>query len=54
VVIINPVALVAASANPDAAFFLAYLMSQAATKIFLEHCFGILSKCEPRPGSVPV
>jgi ABC-type molybdate transport system substrate-binding protein len=49
VVIINPVALVAASANPDAAFFLAYLMSQAATKIFLVHCFEILSKCEPRP-----
>jgi ABC-type Fe3+ transport system substrate-binding protein len=34
VVIINPVALVAASANPDAAFFLAYLMSQVATKVF--------------------
>jgi molybdate transport system substrate-binding protein len=39
-----PVALVAASANPDAAFFLAYLTSQAATKIFLEQGFEILSK----------
>jgi ABC-type molybdate transport system substrate-binding protein len=54
VVIVYPIALVAASANPDAAFFLAYLMSQVATKVFLEQCFEILSKCEPRPGSVPV
>ena len=44
VVIIYPVALVAASANPDAEFFLAYLTSQAATKIFLEQGFEILSK----------
>jgi molybdate transport system substrate-binding protein len=44
VVIVYPVALVAGSANPDAAFFLAYLTSQAATKIFLEQGFEILSK----------
>jgi len=42
--IVYPVALVAASANPDAAHFLAYLTSQAATKIFLEQGFQILSK----------
>ncbi|MCI0467922.1 MAG: molybdate ABC transporter substrate-binding protein [Beijerinckiaceae bacterium] len=42
--IIYPVALVAASANPDAEFFLAYLTSQAATKIFVEQGFEILSK----------
>jgi molybdate transport system substrate-binding protein len=42
--IVYPVALVAASANPDAALFLAYLTSQAATKIFLEQGFEILSK----------
>jgi molybdate transport system substrate-binding protein len=42
--IVYPVALVAASANPDAAFFLTYLMSQAATKIFLEQGFEVLSK----------
>ena len=41
--IIYPVALVAASANPDAAFFLAYLASQAATQIFLEQGFEVLS-----------
>jgi molybdate transport system substrate-binding protein len=42
--IVYPIALVAASANPDAALFLAYLTSQAATKIFLEQGFDILSK----------
>ena len=42
--IIYPVALVAASANPDAAYFLAYITSQTATKIFLEQGFDILSK----------
>jgi len=42
--IVYPVALIAASTNPDAAFFLAYLTSQAATKIFLEQGFEILSK----------
>jgi molybdate transport system substrate-binding protein len=41
--IIYPVALVAASANPDAAFFFAYLASQAATQIFLEQGFVVLS-----------
>jgi len=41
---VYPVALVAASANPDAAFFLAYLTSQAATKIFLQYGFEVLSK----------
>jgi ABC-type molybdate transport system substrate-binding protein len=44
VVIVYPVALVAASANPDGAFFLAYLASRAATKIFLEQGFDVLSK----------
>jgi molybdate transport system substrate-binding protein len=42
--IVYPVALAAASANQDAAFFLAYLTSQAATKIFLEQGFEVLSK----------
>jgi molybdate transport system substrate-binding protein len=42
--IVYPAALVAASANQDAAFFLAYLTSQPATKIFLEQGFEILSK----------
>jgi molybdate transport system substrate-binding protein len=42
--IVYPVALVVASPNPDAASFLAYLTSQAATKIFLEQGFEILSK----------
>jgi len=42
--IVYPVALIAASANPDAAFFLAYLTSEAAAKIFLEQGFEILSK----------
>jgi molybdate transport system substrate-binding protein len=42
--IVYPAALVAASANPDAALFLAYLASPAATKIFLEQGFEILSK----------
>jgi molybdate transport system substrate-binding protein len=42
--IVYPAALVAASANPDASLFLAYLTSQPATKIFLEQGFEILSK----------
>jgi molybdate transport system substrate-binding protein len=42
--IVYPVALVAASKNPDAASFLAYLSSQAATKIFTGQGFEILSK----------
>jgi molybdate transport system substrate-binding protein len=42
--IVYPVALVAASANPDAALFLAYLVSRAATKIFLEQGFDVMSK----------
>ena len=42
--IVYPVALVAASGNPDAALFLAYLASQAATKIFTGQGFEILSK----------
>ncbi|MGB8900875.1 MAG: molybdate ABC transporter substrate-binding protein [Methylocella sp.] len=42
--IVYPVALIAASANRDAAFFLAYLTSQAATKIFTGQGFEILSK----------
>jgi molybdate transport system substrate-binding protein len=42
--IVYPVALIAASTNPDAAFFLAYLASQSATQIFLEQGFEVLSK----------
>jgi molybdate transport system substrate-binding protein len=42
--IIYPVALIATSTNPEAASFLAYLTSQAATKIFLEQGFEVLSK----------
>ncbi|MGH6835898.1 MAG: molybdate ABC transporter substrate-binding protein [Methylocella sp.] len=42
--IVYPVALIAASANPDAALFLAFLSSQAATKIFTGQGFEILSK----------
>jgi molybdate transport system substrate-binding protein len=42
--IVYPVALVAVSANPDAAVFLAYLTSQAATKIFVEQGFDVLSR----------
>jgi molybdate transport system substrate-binding protein len=42
--IVYPVALVAASANPDAAFFLSYLTSQAATKIFTGQSFDMLPK----------
>jgi ABC-type molybdate transport system substrate-binding protein len=44
VVIVYPVALVVASVSPDAAFFLVYLTSQAATKIFLQQRFEVLSK----------
>src|SRR5205807_4635573 len=42
--IVYPVALVAASANPTAAFFLDYLTSQAAARLFLEQGFELLSK----------
>ena len=42
--IIYPVALVASSTNQDAAFFLSFLASQAATKIFVEQGFEILSR----------
>jgi molybdate transport system substrate-binding protein len=42
--IVYPVALVAASTNPDATLFLAYLTSRAATKIFTGQGFEILSK----------
>jgi len=42
--IVYPVALVEASKNPDAARFLAYLSSQAATKILIGQGFTILSK----------
>lgn len=42
--IIYPVALTASATNPDAALFLAYLTSQAATKIFTDEGFEILSK----------
>jgi molybdate transport system substrate-binding protein len=45
--IVYPVALVAASTNPDAAFFLAYLASQAATKIFLQQGFDVLPNFDP-------
>jgi molybdate transport system substrate-binding protein len=41
--IVYPVALVAATANPDAALFLVYLASQAATKIFLDQGFDMVS-----------
>ncbi len=40
--IVYPAALVATSANPDATAFLAYLRSQAATKIFIDQGFTIL------------
>jgi molybdate transport system substrate-binding protein len=42
--IVYPVALIEASANPDAVDFLSYLRSQAATKIFTEEGFEILAK----------
>jgi molybdate transport system substrate-binding protein len=42
--IVYPAALVATSKNPDAASFLAYLSSQAASKILTEQGFKILSK----------
>jgi molybdate transport system substrate-binding protein len=42
--IVYPVALVATSKNPDAASFLAYLSSPAASKILTEQGFTILSK----------
>jgi molybdate transport system substrate-binding protein len=42
--IIYPVAVVASSRNPNAAAFVAFLSSQAATKILTEQGFAILSK----------
>jgi molybdate transport system substrate-binding protein len=42
--IIYPVAVVASSTNTDSEYFLAYLASQAATRIFVEQGFDILSK----------
>jgi molybdate transport system substrate-binding protein len=42
--IIYPVAIVASSTNRDATFFLSFLASQAATKIFAGQGFEILSK----------
>ncbi len=42
--IVYPAALVATSKNPDAAAFLAYLTSPAATRIFTGQGFEILSK----------
>jgi molybdate transport system substrate-binding protein len=42
--IIYPVAVLEESKNPDAASFVAFLLSQAATKILLEQGFTILSK----------
>jgi molybdate transport system substrate-binding protein len=42
--IVYPAALVDASKNPDAARFLAFLSSQAASKILIEQGFTILSK----------
>jgi molybdate transport system substrate-binding protein len=42
--IIYPVAILASSKNPDAEAFVAFLSSQAATKILLDQGFSILSK----------
>jgi molybdate transport system substrate-binding protein len=42
--IVYPAALLATSANPDAAAFLAFMRSQAATKIFVDQGFTILVK----------
>ncbi len=42
--IVYPVAIVADSKNPDASWFVAFLASQAATKILLAQGFSILSK----------
>jgi molybdate transport system substrate-binding protein len=42
--IVYPVAILASSKNPDAASFVAFLTSQAATKILLDQGFSILSK----------
>jgi molybdate transport system substrate-binding protein len=42
--IIYPIALIAASTNPDAKLFLAYLTSQAAARIFIEQGFEMLPK----------
>jgi ABC-type Fe3+ transport system substrate-binding protein len=53
-VLVYSVALVAASANPDAAFFLAYLTSRAATKIFLETGFRSLVEAILAPSQNPV
>ena len=42
--IVYPVAIVASSKNADAASFVAFLTSQAATKILLDQGFSVLSK----------
>ncbi len=42
--IVYPIALVETSVNPDAAFFMSYLTSQAATKIFSGQGFDVLPK----------
>jgi molybdate transport system substrate-binding protein len=42
--IVYPVALLESSKNPDAASFLAYMRSQAATKILVDQGFTILGK----------
>ncbi|WP_020176968.1 molybdate ABC transporter substrate-binding protein [Methyloferula stellata] len=42
--IVYPAAIIAGSKNPDATAFLAYMRSQAATKIFLDQGFAILDK----------
>jgi molybdate transport system substrate-binding protein len=42
--IVYPIALVETSVNPDAAFFMSYLTSQAATKIFTGQGFEMLPK----------
>jgi molybdate transport system substrate-binding protein len=42
--IIYPAALVATSTNPDAALFLSYVTSEAATKIFSAQGFDVFSK----------
>ncbi|MGA3342581.1 MAG: hypothetical protein ABSD11_18725 [Methylocella sp.] len=41
---VYPIAFVEASVNPDAVFFISYLTSQAATKIFRGQGFDILPK----------
>jgi molybdate transport system substrate-binding protein len=42
--IVYPVAVVKSSKNPDAAKFVAYLSSPAATEIFVKYGFGVIGK----------